>query len=276
MPRNDTQARIFKHLANPRKWFIANMDGRTPEILIYDAIGSGLWGDDSITPAGFRAALQQVEARHTKMNLRINSPGGVIHDAFAIFNFLKSSPLDITSYVDGIAASCASWIPMATNRIMMPKRSEMMIHEAWGFVCGTADDMRNESTHIDSLQSMIVNTYAEKTGMKPEKITEMMKATTYMTGEDAVEMGFADELCEPSGASACVFDLSLLPNLPRGFEKYQDALKKRASENALRDAEHLSRAEAARRVSMSESNSEMKRMIKENTSRLERIYKEEN
>jgi enoyl-CoA hydratase/carnithine racemase len=127
----------------------------------------------------------------------------------------------------------------------MPQTAEVMIHDPWSLVIGGAGDMRKEADHLDSLKAMIANIYANKTGIDIGEINQMMETETWMDGEEAVELGFADKLLETSRAAACAFelDLELLPGLPEKFINYQNALKKRANEKNLRDAGN-SRAEA--------------------------------
>lgn len=247
-------SKMLRMVSDKRNWFSVNLDAETPELLIYDVIGTGMWGDDAVSPVAFRKALQEIEKKHTRMNLRINSPGGIVHDGFTIYNALKDSPLEITAYIDGLAASCASWIAMAANKTLASPQSEMMIHNAWGIVLGTSEEMRKEADHLDSLTGMIAGIYAAKTGMKEDEIKTMMNATTWMSGAEAVELGFADELTEQSMAAACAFDLDpdILPGLPSSFKAYQTALKKRAAEQSLRDA-GASRAEAARCASLADN-----------------------
>lgn len=251
------QLKIFKNYSNPRKWFTANFaDKDNPEILIYDMIGSTFWGD-GMTPKDFVSQLDECKKISGKLNLRINSPGGAVHDGFTIYNAIVQSGLDVSVYIDGLAASAAAFIAMAGDKIYMPASSEIMIHDAWGIAMGNAEELRKEATHLESLTSMIADIFVNKTENKKEVIADLMKAETWMDGKKAVDLGFADELLEESQAAACLFELDddLLPGLPDGFKKLQNALKKRAQENALRDA-GLSRAEAARRASNTVHNND--------------------
>jgi ATP-dependent Clp endopeptidase proteolytic subunit ClpP len=250
----------MKAMSQPRKWFTVNAAAETPEVLIYDVIGTDFWGD-GIDPKAFRAEIANLAKDHKSINLRINSPGGGIHDGFSIYNALKQSGLDITVYVDGLAASAAAFIAMAGSRIYMPLASEMMIHDAWGFSMGRAAELRADADHLESLTGQIANIFQQKTGRKVEEIQEMMSAETWIPADQAVELGFADELIEDSKAAACAFDLAVFENAPIHFTQYQNALKKRAQERALRDA-GSSRAEATRRASTSEStNNEVQNLI---------------
>jgi ATP-dependent Clp endopeptidase proteolytic subunit ClpP len=242
--------KILKNYSNPRRWYTVNAANKdNPELLIYDAIGTDFWGS-GLTPKDFISDLNEIAKTSKRCNLRINSPGGFIHDGFTIYNALVQCEMEIDVYVDGLAASAAAYIAQAGDRIFMAKNSEMMIHDAWGCVCGKAEDMRHEADHLDSLTDMIAGIFVDSTGNEKEVVRELMKNETWMNGEKAVELGFADELLEESQAAACLFDLDddLLPGLPDGFKKLQNALKKRASEQSMRDA-GLSRAEAKRRAS---------------------------
>lgn len=242
--------KIIANFARPRKWFSVNMAGdEIPEILIYDMIGSSGW-EDELSPKAFIQALNECGKKSKKVNLRVNSPGGNVHDAFVIFNAILQSGLEIDAYIDGLAASAAAFVVMACNNVYMPENAEIMIHNAWGYAIGDAEELRKQAAHLDSLTDMIANIYVDKTGKSKEFIMDLMKKETWMNGEEAVELGFADEIIEDAKVAACVFDLDddILPGLPEGFKRLQNALKKRANEQSLREA-GLSRAEAARRAS---------------------------
>ena len=251
---NDAQRlKLAQAMARPREWFTVNAAAEIPEILIYDMIGTDMWGD-GMSPKAFRKELDAVAKKSDKLNLRINSPGGYVHDGFTIYNALKHSGLEITAYIDGLAASAASFIAMAAGEIYMPRASEMMIHNAWGMAFGDAGELRKSADHLDSLTEKIAAIYVERTGIKKQDVDEMMTAETWMDADRAVRLGFASEVMEDMKAAACAFDLDIFDNLPGGFIRYQNALKKRASEQALRDA-GLSRAEAKRRASETETES---------------------
>jgi ATP-dependent Clp protease, protease subunit len=253
--------KMAQAMARPRQWFTANMDATTPEILIYDMIGTDGWGD-GLSPKAFRLQLDAVKAKSDKLNLRINSPGGYIHDGFAIYNALKSSGLEITAYIDGLAASAASFIAMAAAEIYMPKAAEMMIHNAWGMAFGDAGELRKAADHLDSLNETIAGIYVDRTGMEKKEILEMMAVETWMDADQAVTLGFATEIAEDMKAAACAFELDIFDKLPSGFVRYQNALKKRASEQALRDA-GLSRAEAKRRAAGTETDNNAEELQKQ-------------
>lgn len=269
--------KIFKNYSSPRQWFTVNKkaDEKTAEIFIYDQIGVDFWTGEGVTPKSFISELRDIEKTHKSLDLRINSPGGFVHDGFTIYNALKQSPLEINVYIDGLAASAAAFIAMAGNKIYMPKSAELMIHNAWGMVVGNAADMKKEAAHLESLNTMIGDIFAERTRKNKAEISSMMSSETWMNGEEAVRLGFADELLEESTIAACVFDLDddILPGLPEGFKNHQNSLKKRIQENALRDA-GLSRNAAKKQLAENQRDADGMNSIEIQKSANELIKKE--
>lgn len=201
-----------------RNWYsIKALASDAAEIAIYDEIG--MWG---ITAKDFIADLKKIDA--TKLNLSINSPGGSVFDGFAIFNALKASGKDITVTVVGIAASMASVIAMAGKKIKMPKNAMMMVHNAISGVYGDAENMREVADVLDKIDNSIVATYVARTGKSEEEVRALMADDTYMTAEEAVSIGFADELIDEMKVTAC-FELERLPeNVKAMFQSAQNTI----------------------------------------------------
>lgn len=184
----------------PKSWFeIKAAADNSADIYIYDEIG--YWG---ITAVDFAAQLKELGAVST-INLHINSPGGNVFDGIAIFNLLKNHKASVTAYVDGLAASMGSVIPMAADRIVMPENALMMIHNPWGGAVGEAEEMRKMADVLDKIKSSLMSVYINRTGKTEEEISAIMDAETWYTGAEAVAAGFADELA-PSLEVAASFD----------------------------------------------------------------------
>lgn len=177
-------------------WYrITNSIGSGPATVhIYDEIG--YWG---ITASDFVAELSQLNA--AAIDLHINSPGGEIFDGIAIMNALRSHPATVTTYVDGLAASIASVIAMAGDRVVMAPNSQMMIHDGSGFCIGNAADMREMATLLDRQSDNIASVYAAKAGGDVADWRALMTAETWYTAEEAVEAGLADEVSSSSRTS---------------------------------------------------------------------------
>ena len=143
----------------------------------------------------------------SKINVHINSGGGSVFGGIAIYNILKRHNAEITVYVEGLAASIASVIAMAGDRIIIPANAQMMIHKPSSIAWGNADDMRKEAEILDGCQKVILNTYMQhaKEGVTPEQINAMIDAETWKDGEEWQEF-FDVEVSEKSSAAACASD----------------------------------------------------------------------
>lgn len=143
----------------------------------------------------------------SKINVHINSGGGSVFGGIAIYNILKRYNAEITVYVEGIAASIASVIAMAGDKIIIPKNAQMMIHKPSSIAWGNADDMRKEADILDGCQKVILNTYMQHTkeGITSEQINELINAETWKNGEEWQEF-FDIEVAEKSSAAACASD----------------------------------------------------------------------
>ena len=165
-----------------KSWYdIRAEEDETAEILIYDEISS--WG---IEARQFVKDLSGISAK--TIRLRINSPGGNVFDGVAIYNALKRHPASVRVEVDGLAASIASIIAMAGDTIHMAKNAFLMIHNAWVFAMGDAEEMRKMADVLEKIDGTMASTYAERTGSKPKDIRELMDAETWMTAEEAKEL----------------------------------------------------------------------------------------
>lgn len=178
-----------------RNWYLIQAkqegDEKVAELTIYDEIG--FWGE---TAKSFTDKLNAVAADAARILVSINSPGGSVFDAFAIYNALIRHDLPVTTRVDGVAASAASLIFMAGEDRVMPENAMIMIHNAAAFAVGTADDLRNVAEMLDKARNGIVAAYA-RSGQTDDEIIAMMDATTWMDALEAQSMGFATAMEEP-------------------------------------------------------------------------------
>ncbi|KDW26504.1 clp protease family protein [Escherichia coli 2-177-06_S3_C1] len=160
----------------------------TAEISIYEEIGGF-----GITAKQFTEDLK-VLGDVSHINLRIHSPGGDVFEGIAIYNLLRNHPADITVYIDGVAASMASVVAMAGDRVVMPENAMMMIHKPWGISGGNAGDMRDYADLLDKVETVLIPAYARKTGKSAQEIATMLEDETWMDGKECLKHGFADEL----------------------------------------------------------------------------------
>lgn len=182
-----------------RSWYrienraAADGAGEIAEVFLYDMIGD--WG---ITAQEFVNDLRGIKA--AALDLHVNCEGGEVFDGLAIYETLRRHPAAVTAYVDGIAASSASFVVQAADKIVMAPRGKMMIHDAHGIVMGNARDMREMATLLDDLSDTIADIYAERTNMTRAQWRTAMAAAeggpdgTWYDAAAAVKVGLADEI----------------------------------------------------------------------------------
>ncbi|WP_169712168.1 head maturation protease, ClpP-related [Paracoccus contaminans] len=188
-------------------WYAIRARATGAEVAIYDEIGA--YG---VSAKGFLAELGALP-EGTPIDLRLNSPGGSVFDAVAIFNALKRHAGTVTVWIDGIAASAASYVAMAGDEIVMPENAFLMIHDPAGLVMGTAADMRAMAEALDKVGGSLAAGYAAKSGRPADEIAALMAAETWLDASEALALGFADRLAEPVRIAAR-FDVGRFRNAP--------------------------------------------------------------
>lgn len=163
------------------------------EINIFGVVGDGYWSDEPITPTAIQTQLKAAAGADVTIN--INSPGGSAFDGLAIYNLLRAYSGTVTVNVLGLAASAASIIAMGGDVVRIAKAGMLMIHNSRGLCAGTAEDMRDTAAAMDKLDSLMVGIYATRTGAAESDIKALMhRADHYMTGQEAIDAGYADAL----------------------------------------------------------------------------------
>ncbi len=140
-------------------------------------------------------------ANNKPLNIHINSNGGEVFEGFAIYNLIKGYSGQTIVYVDGLAASIASVIALAGDKVVMNKASMFMIHNASGGCYGNAEEMKKVVEALEKINSVIKDIYVAKTGLSIEKLTELMDNETFMTPSECLEYGFCDEVVDEEPTS---------------------------------------------------------------------------
>lgn len=177
--------------------FIPATDTKPPELLLYGAISSQQsWWEDRVTPGKFNQELAALGEDVPEIVVRINSGGGDVFAANAIYTRLKDHSAKITVKIDGWAASAATIIAMAGDTIKIARNGVFMIHDPAMTVWDTfkAEDFEKMAEELKVIKQSIVNTYAMKTGRPEQEISDFMAEEKWWTGDAAVENGFCDEL----------------------------------------------------------------------------------
>lgn len=177
-------------------WKLKNsVDSSDSTLILEGPISSESWWGDEVTPQAFRDELKKINSN--KLTVQINSTGGDVWAGISIHDALKELDAEVTVKVSGLAASIASVIAMAGDKIVMTPGSTMMIHRASMLAIGNADDMQKAIDMLETVEDGILNIYADRTGNSRETVKEMLDAETWMSAEKAVELGFADEVVTP-------------------------------------------------------------------------------
>lgn len=170
-----------------------NETTHTRVLSINGPIAEDSWFDDDVTPALFKDELNAGEGDIT---VWINSPGGDCVAAAQIYNMLVDYSGNVTVKIDGMAASAASVIAMAGNKVLMSPVSMLMIHNPATIAMGDHNEMQKAIDMLSEVKESIMNAYAIKTGLSRAKLSHLMESETWMNANKAVELGFADGVLE--------------------------------------------------------------------------------
>lgn len=161
------------------------------KLTVYGSIGG--WFSENNAEA-VRRKIQDVKAE--KIHVHINSGGGSAFDGVAICNQLKQHDAEIIVHIDGWAASAASVIAMAGDKIIMPSNTMMMIHQASTFEYGNADLFEKTARDLRKIDSALAASYKKRFVGTDEELKQLLKDETWLTAEEAVALGLADEIAD--------------------------------------------------------------------------------
>ncbi|PPF18275.1 peptidase [Rathayibacter sp. AY1A4] len=183
--------------AHARPWFridprnaVEEKQGSAADVFIYDEIGESFWGG-GISAQSMATELAALDV--DELHVYINSPGGAAWDGIAIMNAIRRHKAQVTVHVDGLAASAASVIAMAGDRVVMSRGSQLMIHDASGGAYGNAELMDEVASILHKLSDSIADVYVGRAGGDRATWRAAMQAETWYTAEEAVAAGLADE-----------------------------------------------------------------------------------
>lgn len=178
-----------------KQYFQLATTGRSANLTIYGDITSYPWKQGDVSAANLSAQLAALEDVDT-INVYLNSYGGEVAEGLAIYNALKRHKAHVVTYCDGMACSIASVIFMAGDERHMNKASLLMIHNAWTFAEGNAEELRKQADDLEKITSASVAAYMTYFRHSERKLREMMDAETWLTPKEAVKNGFATHIDE--------------------------------------------------------------------------------
>ena len=151
-----------------------------------------------------------------------------------MYSYLKSHAAKITVCIDGIAASAASVVAMAGNKVIMPSNALIMIHNPAGGVYGEAKDMRDTAEILDKIRDTIANVYIAKTGLEREKVIAMMDSETWLDATEAHELKFCDEVEESVTVTAMAVKGGTIFRSGFGFSRVDEYLASKMPADTLK------------------------------------------
>lgn len=191
--------------------------------------------------------IQQVKSQSgaTSYRVHINSEGGVVDTGFDIFNYLKSLQLPITTVGSGLVASIATVVFMAGDSRILTNGTEFMIHSPMGGIDGTADQIAEYAESVRDCENKLIKFYTNQTGLSSDALSPLLRNETWLTGEQAISLGFATAQNEPILAKAFI---NLKTNMTKEdkswieskFEAILNSFKKPVVNIILQDANGVS------------------------------------
>ncbi|WP_187445338.1 head maturation protease, ClpP-related [Bacillus infantis] len=204
-------------------WNLKKTSNNAGELSLYGTVSEWSWWDDEITPRKFRDDINNL-GEVEEIVVKLNSQGGDVFAGLHIYQVLKEHKAHITVRVEGLAASIASTIAMAGDKVIMPKGSMMMMHNPWTYTAGEANELRQTADVLDSIRDALVEVYVAKTGLDEEEIKSLLDSETWMTSSQAVERGFADEIEENLQISASIRGKTAVINgVEMDWSQFEDA-----------------------------------------------------
>ena len=177
-----------------RFYQLTNVSEDSATLYIYGDITSYKWYEEDVRSYDLAKELTALEGKN--LTVRINSYGGAVAEGLAIYNLLKSYAGEVTTICDGFACSAASVVFMAGAKRIMPRSSLLMIHNAWTWASGDADDLRKAADDLEKITQPSVEIYTSVSNLDADEIKSMMDAETWIDADEALDYGFATEIIE--------------------------------------------------------------------------------
>lgn len=181
-----------------------------------------------------------------KATIEINSVGGLVTEGVAMANAIKNSKAEITAHVTGLAASMASVVACACQKLVFDEASFFMIHNPWGFAIGNADELRHEASVLDTMKKACLSFYRGKFSGTEEDLAKLMDAETWYTGKECQENGFACEVTPSDMKAAAAFSSKNFANVPEGAKAFLNVHEMTDEEKAKIEAVRKAALEPAK------------------------------
>lgn len=172
-----------------KKYYSLNKSDNEANIVIYGNISSWSWNERNTSAYNLSKQLEDLDVEF--INIYINSYGGEVAEGLAIYNTLKRHKAKVRTYCDGFACSIASVIFMAGDERIMSNASMLMIHNAWTYTKGNANELRKEADDLEKMTQASINAYMQEVNITEEELKQLLDNETWLTPQEAFQKGFA-------------------------------------------------------------------------------------
>ncbi len=173
---------------------VTSDDGLNTDLIIHGDITSMKWEDSDV--GSFDIAQDLASITTPNLTVRINSYGGEVSQGLGIYNLLKSFKGNVITLNDGFACSAASVIFMAGKQRIMPRSSLLMIHNAWSYAAGNANEMRKIADFLDKVTQPSIEVYLSNSNLSEKEIKKMLDDETWISADEALTYGFATKIID--------------------------------------------------------------------------------
>lgn len=172
-----------------KKYYALEQEGNAASVTIYGDITSWPWLESDVSAYLLSKQIDGIEA--DTIDVYINSYGGEVAEGLAIYNALKRHRAKVVTHCDGFACSAASVVFMAGDERIMGEASLLMIHNAWSYTSGNADDLRKAADDLETISRAAAEAYRASVSIDDETLDRMLAEESWIAPQDAVNMGFA-------------------------------------------------------------------------------------
>lgn len=207
------------------KYYALETNGNEADVYIFGDITSWEWFDNDVSSYTLSKELSELGTEVETINVHINSYGGEVAEGLAIYNMLRNHNAKVKTICDGFACSVASVIFMAGDERVMNNASLLMIHNAWMYTAGNAEQLRKDADDLDIITQGSVAAYMAAVNITEDELKELLDAETWLLPADALEKGFATSIIGVSateGKAAANARRSLFGLVANGIKQESD------------------------------------------------------
>lgn len=197
------------------------VDSGVAELYLYGTIREAYWWDDEdecISAKRVKSALNELKGK--AINVHINSGGGDVFESIAICNLFKQHDGDINIFIDAMAGSGASIIATAGKEVYMFTNSMQMIHKAWTYGYGNADELRKIASDLDKIDTSVKASYMNKFVGTEDELEQLIADESYLTADECLAFGLCTKIIEENKDEEIKNEIPIKVSL---FDKYKVA-----------------------------------------------------